>query len=172
MILDLASITLPVTHKLIAKIDPSPISKIHESTHFIHLILNLKHELHRELLKFFRERERERERAGVALWCDRGGELRASKARRWWRVIQRFRILGHRLRDLSHLIFFFLMMWHDTLVFINILIKSVSHVSIFHPSLNHNDHFDTMLKGWGPIWHSWKVRDQFNTSAIGWGPKW
>ena len=62
MILDLASITLRVTHKLIAKIDPPPISKIHESTHFINLILNLKHELHRELLKIFRKRERERER--------------------------------------------------------------------------------------------------------------
>ncbi len=65
MILDLASITLPVTHKLIAKIDPSPISKIHESTHFINLILNLKHELHREL-KIFKERER----PGVALWWE------------------------------------------------------------------------------------------------------
>jgi hypothetical protein len=39
-----------------------------------------------------------------------------------------------------------------------ILKKTVSHISNFHPTLNDNDHFDTSLKGWRPIWHSWKVR--------------
>ena len=50
--------------------------------------------------------------------------------------------------------------------------KKISHVSIFHPTLNGNDHFDTRLKGWGLIWHSWKVMDQFDTKAKGWGQKW
>ena len=27
------------------------------------------------------------------------------------------------------------------------------------------------MKGWGPIWHNWKVRDQFNTKTKSWGPK-
>ena len=43
--------------------------------------------------------------------------------------------------------------------------KTVSHVSIFHPTLNDNDHFDTRLKGWGPIWYNWKIKDQFYTNA-------
>ena len=50
--------------------------------------------------------------------------------------------------------------------------KTVSHINIFHPTFNSKDHFDTRLKGWGPIWHSWKVRDQFDTKSKGWGPKW
>ena len=49
--------------------------------------------------------------------------------------------------------------------------KTVNHVIIFHLTLNGKDYFDTRLKGWGPIWHNWKVRDQFDTKAKGWGPK-
>ena len=52
-----------------------------------------------------------------------------------------------------------------------ILKKIINHVSIFHPTLNGKYHFDTRLKGWGLIRHSWKIRDQFDTKAKGWGLK-
>ena len=69
--------------------------------------------------------------------------------------------------------FFIIKIWFGILRHTFLILKkwTVSHVSIFHPSLHGKEYFDTRLKGWGPIWHSWKVMDQFDTKAKGWGLK-
>ena len=52
-----------------------------------------------------------------------------------------------------------------------LLEKDPLAMSVF--SIQHccKDHFDTRLKGWWPIWHSWKIRDQLDIKAKSWEPK-
>ena len=75
---------------------------------------------------------------------------------------------------LFELQFFFLKLKYEVACHVRYFLywkKTVNHVIIFHLTLNGKDYFDTRLKGWGPIWHNWKIRDQFNTKAKCWRPK-
>ena len=76
--------------------------------------------------------------------------------------------------DELELLFFIFLIWVG-MSLRNFLIlkkkkKDVRYISLFHPTLYDKNYFDTKLKGWELIWHSWKVRDQFDTRAKGWRP--
>ena len=120
-------------------------------------------------LLIFEERERERERES------RFVELSLNQIPSLISILDVVGVWDHEhwllILMCSRIFFFFNMSWHATSQLFNIKKNNkkrlVSHVSFFHSTLNDNDHFDTKLKSWGQIWHSWKVRDQFDTKARG-----